>query len=534
MSNRVLSCVMGLAMSGFALSAQAAVDQGRLVASVLPNSRSAVVGEAATVFATVINTTPGEFTNCEVSLVDNTEPYTLTYQRTDASNLPIGNPDEQFALGANGSQSLVLAFTPTATSAGHEVQVNYTCGNGQYAAPVVTGVNTVYLRTTATAAPDVIPILATVTADGKMSFAARGDAEAAGAAAVNIGPATNVKVSADAPFLTRSVNLAICETNASDGSCKAAPAASLTTAFAKDEVKTFSVFATSDSNNGIPDLPAVSRIYLLFQDAGASTNKPESNGKSRPSGIFPDDPPVIGSSSVAAASPLPQADDEVLGVYRGVIAGQPGFMIIKGTSEIVTGDTASLAMGFTGGANFPTNQKITTIGTGYVDGEALASSGIGYLAFDYLPHAYIDGQYHHISGDPYMYTTMLWDPISIAPVFTDGHLSGTSWDIRHDGQSIGSMSIGVTEGISGSITWPVADGADPVTCDLGGATNAAYALNGLNLIGMTFNTTPCGPNMFFDAYADDSSGTVIMKGHAYKAGTKDGSQDFLYLELVQQ
>lgn len=533
MTSKLAGWLVGLVLSWSAVGAQAQQDVNHMVASVLPNSRSAVVGEPATVFASVLSAN-AELSNCAVSLADATEPYTLSYQKTDAGNVPIGNPDEPFSVPLNGAQSLVLAFTPTSASAGHQVLLNYTCNNGQYSAPVVVGVNTVYLRATDTAAPDIIPILATSSGDGKMSFAFRGDALAAGAAAVNIGPATGVEVTAVAPFLPSSVHLQVCETNPSTGACVQAIGNSAYAEFAKDEVKTFSVFAIANIDNGIPDLPAVSRIYLLFQDRGLPTDKPEAGGKAGPAGIFPDDPPVIGSSSVAASSPLQAVDDGPLGVYRGIIAGQPGFMIIKGTNEVVAGDTASPAKGFVGSANFPVNQRISTTGTGYVDGEYLPSAGIGFMAFQYEPHGYIDGQWHHIDGDPYMYTTMIWDPISISPVFTDGHLSGTSWDIQYDGQSIGSMSIGATEGISGSIRWPVAGGADALTCDLGGATNAAYALNGLNLIGMSFNTTPCGPNMFFDAYADDSSGNVIMKGHAYKAGSNDGTQDFLYLELVQQ
>ena len=82
-----------------------------LVASVLPLSRSARIGQTVTAFATVINSSGRSLSACSVSLPN--FPGTFTFQTTNPStNAVTGSPNAAFNLQGGASQSLVLALQP--------------------------------------------------------------------------------------------------------------------------------------------------------------------------------------------------------------------------------------------------------------------------------------------------------------------------------------------------------------------------------------------------------------------------------------
>src|SRR5262249_32889797 len=86
-----------------------------LVAGVLPPSRSVQVGSPATAFATIINTGDNAATNVGISLQTNI-PASFTFQTTDPqTNALTGSPNTPVNIPAHGSQSFLIAITPTPT-----------------------------------------------------------------------------------------------------------------------------------------------------------------------------------------------------------------------------------------------------------------------------------------------------------------------------------------------------------------------------------------------------------------------------------
>jgi streptogramin lyase len=87
-----------------------------LVAAVLPSSRSVEVGSTATAFATIINSGSSTASGCAVAPVTSV-PASFVYQTTNpATNALTGSPNTPASIAAGGSQSFVIAFTPTRRS----------------------------------------------------------------------------------------------------------------------------------------------------------------------------------------------------------------------------------------------------------------------------------------------------------------------------------------------------------------------------------------------------------------------------------
>src|SRR5215475_14415846 len=105
--------VLALLASIGALPAVPASAQS-LVAAVLPTSRSVQVGSPATAFATIINTGDDAALSVGISLQTNI-PASFRYQTTDPqTNALTGSPNTPVAIPAHGSQSFLIAITPTA------------------------------------------------------------------------------------------------------------------------------------------------------------------------------------------------------------------------------------------------------------------------------------------------------------------------------------------------------------------------------------------------------------------------------------
>jgi hypothetical protein len=86
-------------------------------------------------------------------------PGTFAYQTTDQktnavtgiANTPVDIP------GNNGSQSFVIAFTPSAAIPPMDLAFNFACSNTS-PAPIQTGLNTPLFSASTTATPDVIAL----------------------------------------------------------------------------------------------------------------------------------------------------------------------------------------------------------------------------------------------------------------------------------------------------------------------------------------------------------------------------------------
>ncbi len=237
-------------------------------------SRPAAIGDPITVFASVINagTNPGQ--NCRVSIPPSA-PVSLSYQLTDAGNVPVGPADAVFDLAAGQTRSFILAFTPTRTSPGEDVFPNFVCDNANVDA--IPGVNTVFLTIGSVEGPDILSIGATPSADGIITVPS-GSAGFMTASAINIGAGDAVGsadaaviVSADTGAAALSLLIQFCETNA---------ASVCITTLGTDPVSTvigdspgfFAVFVTDQTSGaGISLDPANARVFLRFKNA-AGTN----------------------------------------------------------------------------------------------------------------------------------------------------------------------------------------------------------------------------------------------------------------------
>ena len=236
-----------------------------LVSSILPGSRSVVVGNPATVFATVINTTAADLSECIIN-IQQPRPagLTSTFQTTNpATNAPTGSPDQPVTIPAGGIQTFVLSFASTGALTEVALPLLFAC-NGAVPAPSVTGVNTIDLLFSATPIADVIALAATATNDGTVHLA-----NGVGAFAVatdNVGSDGTLTVSVDTGSATLPVSLSICQTT-SVGQCLAPPAASVPVDFAAGATPTFSVFASS--SGAIAFSPGASRVFVRFEDSAS-------------------------------------------------------------------------------------------------------------------------------------------------------------------------------------------------------------------------------------------------------------------------
>ncbi|MEE2525260.1 hypothetical protein V0U79_02705 [Hyphobacterium sp. HN65] len=260
-----------------------------LRAAVLPTSRSVVFGQPATAFATISNSGASVLNGCGISPASSLTA-TLSYQTTDPStNALTGSIDTPVSIPAGGSQSFLIALTPIEeTFFGDaqafppiEVEFLFSC-TGATPAPTYPGVNTLLLSADTTQAIDVIAITASASGDGYVRLGDADGVAAFGVAGLDIGAAGTVTVqpraglatTASSPELsapqsaqTVDASVLICETtNSIAGTCLAAPSASVQSAFASNDVRTYSIFVQGNGSE-IADNPANNRIFVDFIDS---------------------------------------------------------------------------------------------------------------------------------------------------------------------------------------------------------------------------------------------------------------------------
>ena len=246
-----------------------------LVAAVLPGARSVELGNAATLFATMINSGPAGFDFCSIGLPASAPAgLSLSYQTTDpATNMPTGTPNTPVAIpGNNGSQSFLLAFQGTAgdpfTTAA--LPLDFTCSQQSTNPDVVNvaahvpGVDTVDLVMSSTPIADLIAEVATATNNG-IAVVPEGGAAAFAVASANVGVTAPIIVSVDTGTATLPLTAAICQTDPSTAQCLGTPSASVSLTIAGGATPTFSVFL--QSTGAIPFAPASSRVFVRFKDA---------------------------------------------------------------------------------------------------------------------------------------------------------------------------------------------------------------------------------------------------------------------------
>ncbi len=248
------------------LTAQDTWAQEVLAASVLPTSRSVQVGNPATAFATIINPDLATATQCSIAPAS-VVPASFRYQTTDAAtNALTGSANTPVDIPPGGSQSFVVAFTPTAAFAPTDVEFTFDCTNTD-PAPSLPGVNSLLLSASDTPVADIIALAVTASGDGIVNLPSETGSAAFALASASVGAdAGLVSISASALNAGLPVTTALCETNPATGQCLSLPSFSLSKTISANDTASYAVFVTG--SGAIPFDPANNRIVVEFQQAG--------------------------------------------------------------------------------------------------------------------------------------------------------------------------------------------------------------------------------------------------------------------------
>jgi sugar lactone lactonase YvrE len=246
-----------------------------LLASVLPDSRSVLFGDPATVFASVINSGATALDNCRVALsVSAPAGLTLNYRTTDpATNALTGSPDTPGTIAGNGGlQTFLVSLQSTDALSPLTLPLDFVC-DGAHAAAIIQGVDTVDLAVSSTPVADIIALAATPTNDGIIDVPVSSSAVEGAAFAVassNLGATTPITVSVDTgDTVLYLLQPNLCQTDPATGQCLAAPSSAVTLSYAGGATPTFSIFLQS-YGQPIAFAPASSRIYVRFKDASGA------------------------------------------------------------------------------------------------------------------------------------------------------------------------------------------------------------------------------------------------------------------------
>lgn len=285
MGYRILSALVIACAASFP-----AIAQPNLAAATLPNARSVLANETATVFATVLNSGTSNATNCRVELDAESAPFaSVNWQRTDATNTATGTPNEPFAVPAGSSQTLVIALTPNQPTAGRHIGVRYICQETE--APMILGTNDVFLRASSPGAvvADVIMVLQTLSGDGVIRISENGRRGVAAGSLVNIGDSADIQVTGvfpvgdffgqDGPQRGLASGIELCQTNGA-GQCLEAPASAIILNALGNTPVTFNVYINDDVTGGIPFLPEFLRLAVVANQQGTATGSSPSGATS--------------------------------------------------------------------------------------------------------------------------------------------------------------------------------------------------------------------------------------------------------------
>jgi hypothetical protein len=248
--------------AGFVANSSANVN---LLAAVLPDSRSLQVGQVGTAFATVLNAGSVAGSACAIAPATGV-PASFTYQTTNpATNAVTGTPNTPVTIPAGGSQSFVLALTPTAPFPPTDVAFIYTCANSPTPAPSVVGLNTLNVSASTSPVPDIIAVSAS-TDPGYMDVTpGRISTGFFAIATFDLGIGGTFTVSADTGAANLPLTLTVCQTDPQSGACLATPAPTVKVTMNNGDKDTFGVFA--EAAGIIADMPAVNRVFARFTDS---------------------------------------------------------------------------------------------------------------------------------------------------------------------------------------------------------------------------------------------------------------------------
>ena len=237
-----------------------------LLAAVLPDARSVEVGATATAFAFLINT--GTVTGAACSIAPSTSvPATFLYQTTNqATNAVTGSPNTPVAIAPGGTQSFVIAFTPSAAFNTTPIAFNFEC-DGLDPAPTVAGVNDFTLSASTTPVPDIVAIAATAD-PGYVDIPGATGSGAFAVASINLGVDATITAAGNTGAANLPVTVLICQTSPATSNCLAPPSATVSLDIPGNATPTFGVFVTGSST--VANMPGVNRVFVTFTDAGGT------------------------------------------------------------------------------------------------------------------------------------------------------------------------------------------------------------------------------------------------------------------------
>jgi len=251
-------------------SAEEFAAVGAPAAAILPASRSVGVGEEATGFATIINTSDSEAASCTMAPATELAA-DFFYRRTNpTNNQPFGPNNPQIDIDAGSSVSLIFSFTPSAAISPTTVEFEYTCGNASAAAALTTGVNTFDLAASTTPSADVVALAGTASNDGINNIPNSVGSGAFVVATFNLGAEEEITVAADTGSASLPLDLFVCPTDAESGDCLPgqAPALSASATLATNQASTFAVFAQlRNAADSVGFDPANNRAFVRFTNA---------------------------------------------------------------------------------------------------------------------------------------------------------------------------------------------------------------------------------------------------------------------------
>jgi len=238
------------------------------VASVLPLSRSAEIGNTVTAFATLVNAGTTDLIGCAIAPNEPLDALFFFNSTDPNTNASSGQVNAPIDVAVGEAQSFIFGFTTFAEFSAREIELRFACENS---APVaeLSGINTFTLSSSALPTVDVIALVATQSTPGVLSIP---DVSAPGAfavATVNVGAADVISVSAE-PLngVDLPVDVTLCQTDPDTGACinPVVPDADVTAAIFEDETPTFSVFVSASDSIALD--PGGARIGVTFRDAG--------------------------------------------------------------------------------------------------------------------------------------------------------------------------------------------------------------------------------------------------------------------------
>ncbi|WP_421791609.1 hypothetical protein [Hyphobacterium sp.] len=245
------------------------VEDVSLRAAVLPEARAVAVGEPATFFATIINNSDVDGTNCRIEPDGWPFAYWTFAQTNPATNERIGNYFQPVDIPARGSASFLGIFQPVGEIPSNAISFSFECDNSG-SAPQFLDVNTFRLSASSTPGPDIVMSNATPAGGGVARLPSNSGVTVMAVAAINIGVAGDLVFTPEVRG-DQNLTVEICYTNPNTAQCVTPRDASVTRSLSQNEVATFNVFIRGQGQD-IAFSPATNRIALQ-----ATTPAPDNN-----------------------------------------------------------------------------------------------------------------------------------------------------------------------------------------------------------------------------------------------------------------